>query len=280
MEWWNTGPVALMINSLVALSSYLFGSLGLTIIILTIIIRSMMYPLTAKQLHSTRRMQEIQPKIAELQKKYAKDKQRLAQEQMKLYKESGMSPAGCGVPMLIQMPIWIALYQSIIRLLAVVPEDFLNLSRYLWSVSYTHLRAHETRHELVCRLLLEKMFGFLAMSFPSGLALYWLVSNVITMVMQYFILGGWGGLARSTAGKYVVRSSEDVRLRVAEAEETPTSIPAMEADIVMPDSTPQQGAGGGELGARNQLRGGSYPASLRSVRRQSRRSKGHHPKRR
>lgn len=124
------------------------------------------------------------------------------------------------------------------------------------------------------------MFGFLAMSFPSGLALYWLVSNVITMVMQYFILGGWGGLARSTAGKYVVRSSEDVRLRVAEAEETPTSIPAMEADIVMPDSTPQQGAGGGELGARDQLRGGSYPASLKSIRRQSRRSKGRRPKRR
>ena len=63
MEWWNAGPVALMINSLVALSSYLFGSFGLTIIVLTIIIRAAMYPLTAKQLHSTRKMQELQQKL-------------------------------------------------------------------------------------------------------------------------------------------------------------------------------------------------------------------------
>ena len=86
MELWNSGPVALMLNTLIALSSYLFGSFGLTIIVLTIIIRGAMYPLTVKQLRATRAMQALQPKIAELQKKYAKDKQRLAQEQMKLYK--------------------------------------------------------------------------------------------------------------------------------------------------------------------------------------------------
>ena len=57
----------------------------------------------------------------------------MAQEQMQLYKESGVSPAGCMLPMLVQLPIWIALFQSIIRLLAVVPEQFLSLSRYLYS---------------------------------------------------------------------------------------------------------------------------------------------------
>ena len=61
----------------------------------------------------------------ELQKKYAKDKQKLAQEQMRLYKESGVNPAGCAIPMIIQFPIWIALYQAIILALAVNPEALL-----------------------------------------------------------------------------------------------------------------------------------------------------------
>ena len=76
-------------------------------------------------------MQELQPKLVEIQKKYAKDRQRLAKEQMALYKDAGVSPAGCLLPMLIQMPVWIALYQSIIRVLATGPEELLNVSRHL-----------------------------------------------------------------------------------------------------------------------------------------------------
>ena len=106
-----------MTNILIVLSNYLFNSFGLAIIALTIIVRGLMYPLTLRQLRATKAMQTLQPKLAVLQKKYAKDKQKLAKEQMKLYKESGVSPAGCLLPMLIQLPVWIALYQSIIRVL-------------------------------------------------------------------------------------------------------------------------------------------------------------------
>ena len=67
-----------MINSMVWLSSILLGSFGLTIIALTLVVRGVMYPLTIKQLHATRAMQALQPKMAELQKKHAKDKQKLA----------------------------------------------------------------------------------------------------------------------------------------------------------------------------------------------------------
>jgi len=318
-ELWNSGPVALMLNTLIALSSYLFGYLGLSIIVLTIIIRGAMYPLTVKQLRATRAMQALQPKIAELQKKYAKDKQRLAQEQMKLYKESGMSPAGCAVPMLIQMPIWIALFQSIIRVLAVTPEDLLGLSRHLWSWPVVYFMLPLDNNFLWFNLvnpnvplailvgatmwltqkmitpattdpqqrsqsqmmlwMMPLMFGFIAMSVPSGLALYWAVSNVISIVIQYFVIGGWGGLARSTAGKYVVPSSKDIKVRVAEAETTP-SISAMEADIVDTGSTEEEELGYGGAGDKRQIGGGGYPASLRAIRRQSRRSKGHRPKRR
>ena len=77
-------------------------------------------------------MQEMQPKIQELQKKYGKDKQQLAKEQAALLKETGITNIGCILPMIIQMPIWVALYQSISRVLANGPEELLNLSRYLY----------------------------------------------------------------------------------------------------------------------------------------------------
>ena len=102
---WDLIALQPVINVLIVLTDYLFSSFGLAIIALTIVVNVLMYPLTMKQLHATKAMQTLQPKIAELQKKYGKDRQKLAQEQMKLYKESGMSPAGCLVPMLIQMPI-------------------------------------------------------------------------------------------------------------------------------------------------------------------------------
>ncbi|MFC1937810.1 YidC/Oxa1 family membrane protein insertase [Chloroflexota bacterium] len=138
---WDLIILQPILNTLVALSSYLFSSFGLTIIVLTIIVNLLMYPLTTKQLKATKGMQALQPQLAELQKKYAKDKTKLAQEQMRIYKESGMSPAGCLVPMLVQLPVWIALYQSIIRVLAVTPEDFLGLSQYLysWPILYSTL---------------------------------------------------------------------------------------------------------------------------------------------
>jgi YidC/Oxa1 family membrane protein insertase len=128
-------------NSLIVLSHYLFDNFGLAIIALTLVVNAAMMPLTLKQIRASKAMQEMQPKMAELQKKYARDRQKLAQEQMRLYRESGMSPLGCLGPLVIQLPIWIALYRSIIRLLAVTPEDFLGLSQYLysWPVVYSTL---------------------------------------------------------------------------------------------------------------------------------------------
>jgi YidC/Oxa1 family membrane protein insertase len=307
VEWWSAGPVALMINTLLALSSQLFGSFGLTIIILTIIIRACMYPLTAKQLRSSRAMQGLQPKLAELQKKYAKDKQKLAEEQMRLYKESGVSPAGCAVPMLIQLPIWIALYQSIIKVLAVTPEDLLGLSQRLWSwpVVYSVLpldsnflwfnlvspnigvavlvgvtmwlsqkmvtpNVTDPQQKAQSQMMLwmmPLMFGFIAMSLPSGLAVYWITSNIISMVMQYFVIGGWGGLSRGGA------SGRELKGRIIQAE-TATPPPAG-SDIVDSGSAPEEGVDEGEYGVKRQLRGGGHKASLKSIRRDSGRGKGH-----
>ena len=312
MEWWNAGPVALMLNSLVGISGYLGGSFGLAIIVLTVIVRSCLLPLTMRQLRSSRAMQQLQPRIAELQKKYAKDKQKLAQEQMRMYKESGVSPAGCAVPMLIQFPVWIALYQSIIRALGVTPEDLLGLSRRLWSwpilYSTLPLNSHFLWFDLasghlgvavlvgVTMWLSQKMvtpavsdpqqkaqsqmmlwmmpllFGFIAVNLPSGLALYWIVSNLFSMAVQYFVIGGLGGLARGQAG------AKEIRRRISQVETETTKITAAESDIADSGSAPEEGVDEGEYGVKRQLRGGGHQASLRSIRRDSGRGKGHRSK--
>ncbi len=313
--FWDLIILEPMINTVIVLSSYLLDSFGLTIIILTIVVRAVMYPLTIKQLHATKAMQSIQPKISELQKKYGKDRKKLGQEQMKLYKESGLNPMGCMVPMLIQMPIWIALYQSIIRVLAVSPEDFLGLSRYLyaWPQIYSLLPLNEEflgldlavpnlifpflvggsmwvqqkmmmsksadpKQQQQAQLMLwmmPLMFAFLTLQFPSGLALYWITSNVISVVMQYFVTG-WGGLARSAPKKQTTRGRDRKLMKQITGAESGT------ADIVQADIEPISAEEEGtdeRTGSERPDRGGGYPARLSRARHQSRKSRGHRPKR-
>jgi len=319
-EIWDLIILQPVLNSLVVLCSVLFSNFGLTIIALTIIIRGCMYPLTIRQLRSTKAMESLQPKLAELRQKYAKDKQKLAKEQMQLYKESGVSPAGCLLPMLIQMPIWIALYQSIMMALAVAPEGLLNLSRYLysWPLVYSMLplgskflwlnlatpdrllllpilvgvtmwvqqkmvtpATADPKQQSMRGMMLwmmPLMFTFLSLQFPSGLALYWVTSNVISIVIQYFVTG-WGGLVKSTAGRPTGRD-KGYKKRIAQIEGGPSEYADVGADIVEPSSTQGEDLGYEESGDERQDRGGGYPTRLSRVRRQPRRSKGHRPKRR
>jgi len=316
---WDVIALQPMINVVIGLSDILFGSFGLTIIALTFVIRGLMYPLTRKQLHATKAMQSLQPKLAELQKKHGKDKQKMAQEQMKLYKESGVSPTGCLMPMLIQMPIWIALYQSIIRVLAVNPESFLNLSRYLydWPIVYSALPLNQ--HFLWMNLaspdfflailvgatmwvtqkmitpvsadpkqkaqgrtmliMMPLMFTFLSLSFPSGLALYWVASNLITIGMQYFATGGWGGLLPARAKKLAERDKK-LKKRITEVEQASPGGAALQADIVVTDTTQVEGVEDERDKDKRQDRGGGYRTSLRKIRRRPRGSRGGRSKRR
>jgi YidC/Oxa1 family membrane protein insertase len=240
---WDIVMLQWMINVLIALSHFLFNNFGLTIIALTLIIRLILLPLTLRQLRATKAMSTLQPKLMELQKKYAKDKQKLAQEQMQLYKESGVNPAGCAIPMIIQFPIWIALYQAIVLALAVNPEALLNLSRYFYTwaipmaslplnnsflgmnlatgntilaivvgismwvqqkmVTPTNQDPRTAQQSQMMLWMMPIIFTFFSLSFPSGLALYWVVSNIFSIVVQYYVTG-WGGLSfnfRGTSNK-------------------------------------------------------------------------------
>ncbi len=134
-DLWDLIILNPMLNGLIALSSILFGSFGGAILVLTVVVRLILYPLTIKQTKSTKAMQDLQPKIQELQKKYGKNQQKLQQEMMKLYREAGINPAGCVLPLVIQFPVWIALYQSIMRALFTTPENLLGLAQHLYDSS-------------------------------------------------------------------------------------------------------------------------------------------------
>ena len=128
---WNDLLVNPMINALIILSNALIDNFGLAIIAFTILIRLATFPLTIRQLRTTRAMQEMQPQLQEIQKKY-KDPKRRQQEMMKLYREVGFNPLGCLVPFAIQIPIWVALFQVVRRTLGTTPEALLDLSSRLY----------------------------------------------------------------------------------------------------------------------------------------------------
>jgi YidC/Oxa1 family membrane protein insertase len=128
IDIWTVAILRPMLNALLWLYTLLGGQFWLAIVIFTVVVRVAMTPLMLPQQRSAKKMQEIQPKLQELQKKYAKDREKLAQEQMKLYREAGVSPLGGCLPMLIQFPIWIGLYQSIIQALGHQPLQLLALA--------------------------------------------------------------------------------------------------------------------------------------------------------
>lgn len=115
---WEKIIVYPLAQLLIALNKFIAGlgipySYGWAIIIFTLAIKIVTYPLTLKQLQSTKAQQEIQPKLRELQAKYGKDRQKLSEEQMKLYQEAGINPLGGCLPLLIQLPVLWGLYQAL-----------------------------------------------------------------------------------------------------------------------------------------------------------------------
>lgn len=188
------------------------GNYGISIILFTIIIKLVLLPLTFKQLQSTKQMNEVQPKIKELQEKYKNDKEKLNMKIMELYKEYKINPmAGC-LPLLIQLPIIFGLFNVLREPMKyitdpafanAVNEGFLwvaNLSQpdkvilpviagvttYLSMRSTTGTGAQNQTMKTM-NMILPVMIIFWGRSFPAGLTLYWVISNLFQMVQQYFM---------------------------------------------------------------------------------------------
>ncbi|MBM4416353.1 MAG: YidC/Oxa1 family membrane protein insertase [Chloroflexi bacterium] len=130
-EAWQLLLETPLINFMVLLSVACFGSFGAAILLFTVITRVITFPLTLKTLHASRAMQELQPQLADIQKRYS-DPKRRSEETMKLYRENGVNPIGCLGPMIVQFPIFIALYGVIRITLGNTPENVLYLSTRLY----------------------------------------------------------------------------------------------------------------------------------------------------
>lgn len=182
-----------------------FGSYGLAIILLTVVMKIILYPLTVKQLKSMKAMQEIQPKMKRLQEKYKDNPQLMQQKLMKLYSDSGVNPmAGC-LPMLAQMPILMAMYYTLFNYnFGGASPSFLwlpNLSEpdptYLLPLlsalstfvlsKLSTISSAPNQQSKIFLIIMPIFIGWISLNFPAGLVLYWITMNVVQMAQQFWI---------------------------------------------------------------------------------------------
>lgn len=177
------------------------GNYGWSILIVTLLIRLLIFPLSWKQQKSSLAMQKLQPKLLKLRKKYEKDPQKLQMETMKLFQEQGVNPmAGC-FPILVQLPILLAFYQAIMRNAHIAessflymqlgkPDPFFILPILAAVTTYIQLAITGVGDNPQMKLMLwvmPAMIFMLAYNFPSALSLYWVYGNIFTIV-QYLLI--------------------------------------------------------------------------------------------
>lgn len=208
--FWNEFIVYPLV-SVIDYFAQLLGSYGLGIIAVTIIIRLCILPLTVKQIKSSKKMQEIQPKLKELQAKYAsKDaetQQKYQQEMMALMQTAGVNPlAGC-LPILIQMPVLIGFYHAISRMNA-TPEVY-DLGNFIgvhladksivlailagliqFVVIMTGPAIDNPQMKIMMYIMPLMIIGF-GMVLPAALSLYWVVGNIISVLQNLVIHKPW-----------------------------------------------------------------------------------------
>ncbi|MDY0409934.1 YidC family membrane integrase SpoIIIJ [Virgibacillus soli] len=196
-------------SALLTFFADLMNSYGMSIIVVTVIIRLILLPLNVKQIRSSKAMQDIQPELKEIQKKYsskdANTQQKLQQETMALFQKHGVNPlAGC-LPLLVQMPILIGMYQAIMRTEAIRQGEFLwfqmgSPDPYfilpIIAAGATFLQqklmmsgnpAANNPQMTLMLYMMPIMIGVFAIMFPAALALYWVVGNVFMVAQTLFI---------------------------------------------------------------------------------------------
>jgi YidC/Oxa1 family membrane protein insertase len=188
---------------------------GIAIILLTILVRVVTIPLTNKQMRSMERMREVQPKVKELQEKFADDRQKQSEEMMKLYRSEGVNPLGGCFPMILQLPVFIGLFYALRSSIELrqapfmgwisdlsapetlftipgidVPIRVLPLAMGLSMVLQQKLTPQPTVDPAQARMMMTIMpimMTVLFYQFPSGLVLYWFVSNILAISHQLVI---------------------------------------------------------------------------------------------
>jgi len=182
----------------------IFGNWGWAIIALTALIRAILYPLTYKGMVSMQKMKELAPKLKELKAKYGKDPQKLNQMTMEMYKKHGANPLGGCLPMLLQIPVFFALYRTLLNAVELQGAPWIlwinDLSRmdpyYVLPIlmgasmflqqRMTPNNFTDPMQEKVFKYL-PVVFTFFFVTFPSGLVLYWFTNNLFSIAQQYVV---------------------------------------------------------------------------------------------
>ena len=186
-----------------------YPSYGLAIILLTVAIKLLMYPLTVKQVKSMKAVQEMQPKVKALQEKYKDNKERLQTEIASLYKENKVNPlSGCS-PLIVQMPILMGIFFAIKEYTYQGPTSFLWIANLQQGTSLTdpsdpyfiipllcalttYVQQKQTTTEMTQQnkmmlIFMPVFIGYITITFPAGLGIYWVVSNLVQIAQQWFM---------------------------------------------------------------------------------------------
>ena len=179
------------------------GNYGIAIIIITIILKALFFPLTHKSYKSMKGMQKIQPEMAKLREKYKDDRDAMNKAVMELYREHKVNPMGGCLPMVVQIPVFFALYKSLMFSIELRHAPF-----FFWVTDLADKDPYYVTPVIMgitmffqqkmtpsnmdpmqqkMMLALPVVFTFMFLSFPSGLVLYWLVNNVLTISQQMYI---------------------------------------------------------------------------------------------
>ena len=193
------GRVSLWVLWALAQIYSVVGNWGLSIVVLTLVFRALIWPLITTQTKSMYGMQAIQPKIQALQKKHKDDREKLTQETMKIYKEAGVNPAGGCLPIIVQMPLFIILWRIFANFEFDAgflwipdlgqPDPFYILPILYVAVIFaqSYFMAQGNPQMLRQQLLMNVVFVFLFLNFPAGVILYYVVSMMV-QVFQYWLI--------------------------------------------------------------------------------------------
>jgi len=158
-----------------------FGNWGWAIVVMTIIVRLVLYPLTYKGMVSMNKLKELAPKVKELQVKYADDKQKLNVHMMELYKKHGANPMGGCLPILLQIPVFFAVYR--------VLQNAIELKGAEWILWVHDLAVMDPYFILPIAMGLTMFIHqrITPTTFPAGLTLYWFTNNLASIVQQFYV---------------------------------------------------------------------------------------------
>ncbi len=182
----------------------LIGNWGWAIVVLTVLIRLLLFPLTLKGMISMSKMKELAPKMKELQAKYKDDKAKLNAKMMELYKKHGANPMGGCLPMLLQIPVFFAIYRVLLNAIELkgapwilwitdlsakdpyfVLPILMGATMY-WNQKITPMTTTDPTQEKIMKFL-PLIFTFFFVTFPAGLTLYWFVNNLLSVAQQYYV---------------------------------------------------------------------------------------------